>query len=142
MAFLAPFIPEAAAGAEALGSALLGKEGLEGLSKLANVAISQFSKENGSPSKLLSKIANKGLKVAKDPKKVKHVLEEGGKALGVATGAGKHLTGVLNKSGVLSDSRTAKLHQSLNRVNNSFHNALGKLGKISSKTGLLPFLHK
>ena len=135
MAALAPLALE---GAEVLGSSLLGKEGIKGLSKLANTAIAMYSKEGKSPSRLLAKILNRGKAVISNPENVKHALEEVSKAGQIAQGSGKHLVGALHQAGVLSSSRSDKLHQGLSRINHNFHNALGKLGKLHHH--LAPFL--
>jgi hypothetical protein len=145
MAFLAPLAVEGAAmlgpaaitAAEGLGTSLVGKEALHGLKKIANLGISHYGKEI-SPSKLLEKLAKKGVKTLEDPKEFHNVFEKGSKAFNVALGGARHLTGALHKHHVISQNQAEKWRQGLGKVNHGFHHSVAKLGKLHGH--LLPFL--
>lgn len=144
---LAPFLAEAGAmlgpaalsAAESLGAGLIGTEALGGLKKLANLGMREFSKDV-SPSQILHKIANKGIKVLQDPKQVRNVIHEGQKAMGIATRGAHKLGENLHKMGIISEHQAGKWRANLGKVNHGFHHHLAKLGKIHGH--LLPFLKK
>lgn len=147
MAFLAPLALEAGAlagpsimtAAEALGAGFIGDEAVQGLKKLANFGMKEFSKEL-SPSQLLHKMVNRGAKVLQDPNQVRNVIHKGQKAMGIATRGAEKLGHNLHKFGIISEHQAGKWRTNLGKVNHGFHHHLGKLGKIHGH--LLPFLQK